>query len=113
MSEKDDNLEEFDILDVLFDPDNNDPIVMTGEDGREITFEQVAIIPHDHKVYCVLKPLDKIEGIEDDQAIVFLIDSDDEGKTVLKIELNEDTAKLVFDKYIELYENEHKKEDEE
>ena len=33
-----------DILDILLDEDNRDPIVLVDEKGRRIAFEQVAII---------------------------------------------------------------------
>lgn len=97
-----------DLLDVLLDQDNKDPIILLDEKGRQITFEQVAVIPYgtddDKKLYCVLKPLDKIEGINDDEAIVFLVDEDANGNTILKVEDNEEVAISVFDKYYDLLE---------
>ena len=34
-----------DILDILLDEDNRDPITLVDADGRAIDFEQVAVIP--------------------------------------------------------------------
>ncbi len=98
-----------DLLDVLLDKDNRDPIVLQDEKGRQITFEQVAIIPYDidektRKLYVVLKPVDKVEGIADDEAVVFVCDQDKNGNTVLKVEENEELAISVFDKYYDLLE---------
>ncbi len=98
-----------DLLDVLLDQENRDPIVLQDEKGRQLTFEQVAIIPFDldektRKLYVVLKPLDKIEGIADDEAVVFVCDQDKDGNTVLKVEENEAVAISVFDKYYDLLE---------
>ena len=38
-----------DILDVLLDPDNKEPITLVDQDGRVLAFEQVAVIPHDKR----------------------------------------------------------------
>ncbi len=97
-----------DLLDVLLDKDNKDPIVLMDEKGRQISFEQVAIIPYEIKgekvLYVVLKPIDKIDGIADDEAVVFLVDQDKNGNTILRVEEDEEVAIAVFDKYYDLLE---------
>ena len=74
------------IIDVLLDPDNRDPVVLMGEDGKELKFEQVAVIPHDKegekRLYCILHPLTPIEGINDDEAIVFRCDFNAERRSL-------------------------------
>ncbi len=101
-----------DLLDVLLDQDNKEPIVLMDENGKQMTFEQVAVIPYEvrkeKRLYCVLKPLDKIEGIGDDEAIVFLVDTDDEGNSIIRIEEDEEIAIAVFDKYYDLLEEARK-----
>ena len=101
-----------DLLDVLLDQDNKEPIVLMDENGKQMTFEQVAVIPYEvrkeKRLYCVLKPLDKIEGIADDEAIVFLVDTDDAGNSVIRIEEDEEVAINVFDKYYDLLEEAQK-----
>ncbi len=107
VNEKED-LKPIDILDVLLDQDNKDPIVLVDENGKQLTFEQVAVIPYEvrkeKRLYCVLKPLDKIEGIADDEAIVFVVDQDKDGNSIIKIEEDEEVAIAVFDKYYDLLE---------
>ena len=107
-------IQQVDIIDVLLDEDNKDPIVLMDEKGRQLTFEQVAVIPYEvrkeKRLYCVLKPLDKIEGIGDDEAIVFVVDQDDEGNSIIKIEEDEEIAIAVFDKYYDLLEEAQKEE---
>ena len=97
-----------DLLDVLLDKNNKEPIVLMDEKGRQISFEQVAIIPYDINdtkvLYVVLKPIDKIDGIADDEAVVFLVDQDKNGNTVLRVEEDEEVAIAVFDKYYDLLE---------
>lgn len=108
------DVKQIDLLDVLLDQDNKEPIVLMDETGKQMTFEQVAVIPYEvrkeKRLYCVLKPLDKIEGIADDEAIVFLVDTDDQGNSIIRIEEDEEVAIAVFDKYYDLLEEAQKEE---
>ena len=95
------------ILDVLLDPNNKEPLTFLDENGRVLAFEQVAVIPHDDKdgkrqIFTVLKPLDKIEGVADDEAIVFRVSVGDDGNTAIKLEEDVETALAVYDEYIKL-----------
>lgn len=114
--ENNEELKPMDLLDVLLDQDNKEPIVLMDENGKQMTFEQVAVIPYEvrkeKRLYCVLKPLDKIEGIADDEAIVFLVDTDEEGNSIIRIEEDEEVAIAVFDKYYDLLEEAQKEEKE-
>lgn len=90
-----------DILDVLLDEDNKEPIVLTDEKGKRFTFEQIAVIPYNEKIYCVLKPVEEIQGIADDEAVVFYVEERPTG-SVLMVETDEKTAINVFDEYYNL-----------
>ena len=107
-------MQEVDLLDVLLDENNKEPIVFMDETGKKLSFEQVAVIPYDvrkeTRLYCVLKPLDKIDGVNDDEAIVFLVDTDENGNSVIKVEEDEEIAIAVFDKYYDLLEEAQKEE---
>ena len=94
-------VEKVDVLDVLLDEENDEPIVLTDDKGKTFTFEQIAVIPYNEKVYCVLKPVDQIEGIQDDEAVVFYVDERPTG-SVLIVETDEKTAIAVFDEYYNL-----------
>lgn len=100
------SMEEVDLFDVLTDENNRDPITFVDGDGKQLSFEQVAVIPHEvageTKLYCILKPLDPIDGIADDEAIVFLVDMDEDGDAVIRVEEDETIARQVFDKYYDL-----------
>ena len=73
---------------------------------EQIAFEQIAVIPHKvgetPKLYAILKPIDKIEGVAPDEAIVFYIDDSGEGEASLIVETDEKIAVEVFDKYYQL-----------
>ncbi len=96
-----------DLLDVLLDENNTAPIFMLDGNGNQLKFEQVAVIPYgEDDLYCILKPVTKIPGVKDDEAIVFLVDEDENGEAILKVETREDIAISVFDQYYNLVEEE-------
>ena len=106
--EVEEELSDFDILDIILDENNTEPLILQDEKGKQIRFEQVAVIPYNEKIYVILKPIDKIEGVEDDQAIVFLAD-ETKRPTVLVPEQDEKIAIKVFDEYYNLVEEANKK----
>lgn len=90
------------IMDILLDEDNKEPIVLFNEAGRKIGFEQVAIIPYDDKLYCILKPIDHIDDVDDDEAIVFYVNDPYGEMPTLVVEKDEAKAIAVFDEYYKL-----------
>ena len=98
--------EPMDLLDVLLDVNNREPIVLIDETGRRLAFEQIAVIPYDEEgdtiLYAVLRPLDHLEGIGEDEAIVFKVIFTDEGESRLVMEDNEERAKEIFERYYDL-----------
>ena len=103
--------EERDLLDMLLDKDNKENIVLYDGEGKRVEFEQIAVIPLDkegeeRKLYVILKPIDGIEGMADDEAIVFLCGFDEDGETRLTVEESDEVANQVFEKYYELLKDE-------
>ena len=96
------NKQELSILDILLDEDNEDPITLYDENDKAIRFDQVAIIPLEEKLYAILKPIDEMENVADDEAIVFVVNEDENGESILEIETDEPTAIRVFDEYYKL-----------
>lgn len=94
--------DDLDILDILLDEDNEDPVTLYDEADKAYKFDQVAIIPLDNKLYAILKPLDDIPGVADDEAIVFAINEKEAGESSLIIETDESIAMRVFDEYYKL-----------
>lgn len=98
-----------DTLEMLLDEDNSEPVTLWDENNKEMRFEQVAVIPYDYKIYCILKPIDKIDGVADDEALVFRVDENEDGDTIICVEENEDMAVTIFDQYCDLLEESAKK----
>lgn len=102
-------MEHIDIRDILMDAENKDAIMLVNERGENMVFEQVAVIPYDEKLYCILKPINHIDGIEDDEAIVFYVEEREGKEASLEVETDELKALDVFEKYYDLLEEERLK----
>jgi uncharacterized protein YrzB (UPF0473 family) len=63
-------------VDRLFDENNDEKIYVKDNGGKEIEFEQVAVVDFEENYYAVLHPTSPIEGVNEDEALVFLIDED-------------------------------------
>ena len=100
------NLEEHgedyvDPISAILDPDNEDNIILFDENNNETEFSQVAVIPLNEKIYVILKPETEIEGVGEDEALVFIIEEiEDEDTLVLCCD--EDAIDKVFEEYYKL-----------
>ena len=95
-------------IDCLFDEDNTDPISFYNEKGEKVSFEQIAIIPLEERVFAILKPLEKTEGIADDEALVFEVvePENEEDEEYLNLIADLDLIDKVFDVYNRLMDEE-------
>ena len=108
--EKEKEQEAVNILDVLLDENNDKPITLYDENEKAVRFDQVAIIPLDEQLYAILKPIDEMEGVADDEAIVFLVEEDEDADAELVVESDEAKAMKVFDEYYKLLDEAEKKD---
>ena len=88
-------------IDMLFDENNTDNIVLYDEENNQVEFEQIAIIPLEERNYAILRPLDEKNPIAEDEAVVFAIEELDD-EEVLIPERNDKVVDEVFNKYYEL-----------
>ena len=106
---KDDDIVKVDLLDVLLNENNMAPIIMYDESGKQLEFEQVAVIPYGKDdLYCVLKPITKIKGIGENEAVVFRVE-DNDGEAVLTLEEDELKAIDIFNEYYNMLEEANNK----
>lgn len=97
-----DNNQPINPIDALYDENNNDVIILFNEKGEEVAFEQIALIPRPDCVYVILKPVAPIEGLGEDEGLVFSIQPDDEGNDVLVLTTDEKIIDEVFAVYDQL-----------
>lgn len=91
-------------LEMILDEDCDENIVLFDEDGESTEFEQIAVIPMNEKVYCILRPVD-MPDLEEDEAFVFSIVEDDEDGSLDLVE-DEDIIDEVFELYYSLLDDE-------
>ena len=73
-------------VEIILDENNEENITLSfGDNDEESEFEQVAVIELDDEVFAVLHPLDAIDGIEEEEVLVFKINKENKA-----IELVED-----------------------
>ena len=94
-------MEEKTVIEKLLDENNNDNIILYDENNNQTEFEQVAIIPLNDKLYAILKPATKIEGVNEDEALVFVLEeTDDEESLVICDDFK--VVDKVFEEYYKL-----------
>ena len=84
------------ILDVLFNQENTEPVCLTDANGRNLKLEQVFAIKMEEQAYCILAPINKVEGLEDGVALVFTPVGE-----ALRLETDRETVAKVFGAYYE------------
>lgn len=94
-----------DPIDMILDPDCEENIVLYDEEDKETVFGQVAVIPMNEQVYVILSPVTPVEGVAEDEGLVFVIEEVDD-EDVLSLVTDEKTVNEVFDLYFELCEEE-------
>lgn len=111
---KDKEKSESKLLDILLDPNNTDSLEMVSERGEVVRFSQVAIIPHTDTqtnklaLYVILAPIDKVEGLAEDEALVFEVTEVDDDYCLCVVN-DEEIVNLVFSEYYKLLDETIKK----
>ncbi|MBQ6849036.1 MAG: DUF1292 domain-containing protein [Clostridia bacterium] len=88
-------------IDALLDENNDDNIVLYDDKDTATEFVQIAVIGLNGKIYPLLQPAQPMEGLGEDEALVFVIDEID-GEECLYIETDEAVIDEVFREYFKL-----------
>ncbi len=94
---------EMSVVEMLLDPDCEEVIECLGESGEVISFDQIAVIPYKNELYAILKPITKLDGVGEDEALVFLIDQEED---TINVVYDFDLCDVVFELYYELLKKE-------
>lgn len=92
-------------IEMLLDDDNTDNLILFDENNRETEFEQIAVIPLDERIYAILKPVTEVVGVNDDEALVFVIEEIDDEDCLVIVD-DQKIVDEVFDEYYKLLEEE-------
>ncbi len=80
---------------------NDDIITLTANDGEEIDFYEIAGINYRGKFYAILQPVELLDGMSDDEALVFGVTRNG-GNDTYHIELDDKIVDGVFKEYNKL-----------
>ncbi len=88
-------------LDYLED-DEDDVVTLLSDNGEEIDFVEIAGIAYKGNFYAILQPVELLEGMEDDEALVFKVSRNEDGSDKFEIELDDSIIDAVFVEYNKL-----------
>lgn len=82
--------------------DEDDIVTLIGEDGEEIDFVEIAGIAYRGNFYAVLQPVELLDGMTEDEALVFKVAKGQNGEDNFEIEIDETIINAVYDEYLKL-----------
>ena len=86
---------------MIMDENNAENIVMYNDNNEPVEFQQIAVIPLQGNVFVILRPVGEVEGIGEDEALVFAIDEID-GEECLTIVVDDEAVDQVFEEYYKM-----------
>ena len=81
------------------DFEDDDIVTLLSADGEEIDFVEIAGIALDDNFYAILQPVELVEGMDDDEALVFRVSRGADGEDKFEIELDDEIIEAVFEEY--------------
>ena len=103
-----------------FDPEispdefaDDDIVTLLSATGEEIDFVEIAGIAHKGNFYAILQPVELLEGMADDEALVFKVSRTEDGEDKFEIELDDEIIDAVFAEYNRLLDKLESDSDEE
>ncbi|MBQ4272147.1 MAG: DUF1292 domain-containing protein [Clostridia bacterium] len=91
-----------DYIEQPVDMEEDSIVTLTSADGQEIDFVEIAGIALRGKFYVILQPVELLEGMGEDEALVFKVTQDRDGEDHFNIELDDEIIGEVFDEYYRL-----------
>lgn len=90
------------LTDALLDETNVENLKLYNEEGKVIEFVQIATVPMRGALYVILKPVEPLEGMSEDEALVFSVEGDD-GEEHLEVVFDQTVIDEVFAIYDALF----------
>ena len=87
---------------------SNDYVTLLSANGEEVQFIEIAGIAYKGNFYALLQPVELLEGMDDDEALVFRVSRGSNGEDNFEIELNDSIVDAVFKEYYKLLEQQGK-----
>lgn len=95
----------------MYDNDNlldfmqgdDDIVTLLSSNGEEVDFLEIAGIAYQGHFYAILQPVELLEGMNDDEALVFEVTRGPNGEDTFQIVLDDAIIDIVFAEYDRLY----------
>ncbi len=81
------------------DENDEDVITLTMSDGEEVDFIEIAGIKLESGYYLILQPVELLDGMDEDEALVFKVEKGVDGENTYNIELDDKINDAVFAEY--------------
>lgn len=78
---------------------NNSSIELINDENQKVRFEPVALIPINNSHYMILLPIDKMEGVGENEGVIFEIKTLAGIGKCLSFVLEPEVVDIVFDEY--------------
>lgn len=88
-------------------PSNQGTVSMVTAKGETLEFEDIAGIQYKGKFYAILQPVVLLEGMADDEALVFEVTRNAQGQDQFTLESDDAIVDAVFAEYGRLWRNAH------
>ena len=85
--------------------DEDDIITLISAEGKEIDFVEIAGIAYRGNFYAILQPVELLEGMTENEAIVFKVTTNKDGTDSFDVELDDAVINAVYKEYEKLYDD--------
>ena len=79
--------------------DEDDVVTLISANGEELNFVEIAGIAYRGNFYAILQPVELLDGMEEDEALVFKVTRGAEGEDKFEVELDDAVIDAVFAEY--------------
>lgn len=97
----------------VLDDEDDDIVTLKSANGEDIDFIEIAGIAYEGNFYAILQPVELLEGMDDNEALVFKVSRAPDGSDKFEIELDDQVIDGVFAEYDKLYDEAMKNSGEE
>ena len=83
--------------------EEEDIITLISEDGEEVDFVEIAGIAYRGNFYAVLQPVELVDGMTEEEALVFKVTKGKNGEDNFEIEIDDSVIDAVYQEYLKLF----------
>ncbi len=80
--------------------DDDEVIMLFDDEGKPVNFYEVACIEYKDEFYALMQPVEPLEGMDEDEALIFKVREEDEENDVFEPVTDESILDAVFNEYL-------------